>query len=207
MKFRFNFMKKNQVLVAVIGLMLIAAGYLNFTNGEHESQSLASSSLTDSVDMAEIGDAQLVSSKPANDSDLTEENVVNNNEKDNSKNELKNTDEYFTKSRLERDTMYSQMIESYQKILEKTTVSETQKTTAQKEITKINEQKNAIMITENLIKTKGFEDLIIFINDDSINVIIKAKKLQTEQIAQIQNIITRELKAKIENIHISNKEK
>ena len=244
MKLRFNFMKKNQVLVAVIGLMLIAAGYLNFTNGEHESQSLASSSLTDSVDMAEIGDAQLVSSKPANDSDLTGENVVNNNEKGNSKNELINTeenvdkgnekeaenskkqntttqviqetmqtnaetttDEYFTKSRLERDTMYSQMIESYQKILEKTTVSETQKTTAQKEITKINEQKNAIMITENLIKTKGFEDLIIFINDDSINVIVKAKKLQTEQIAQIQNIITRELKAKIENIHISNKEK
>ena len=102
--------------------------------------------------------------------------------------------------------MYSQMIESYQKILEKTTVSESQKTTAQAEITKINEQKNAIMITENLIKTKGFEDLIIFINDDSINVIIKSKELQTDQIAQIQNIITRELKAKIENIHISNKE-
>lgn len=191
MKFRFNFMKKNQVLVAVIGLMLIAAGYLNFTNGEQVNQSLEAGSLADSMDMAEIGDAQLVSTKPANDSDLVEENT---------------TDEYFTKSRLERDTMYSQMIESYQKILEKTTVSETQKTTAQKEITKINEQKNALMITENLIKTKGFEDLIIFINDDSINVIIKAKKLQADQIAQIQNIITRELKAKIENIHITNKE-
>ena len=235
-------MKKNQVLVAVI-----AAGYLNFTNGEQVNQSLEAGSLADSMDMAEIGDAQLVSTKPANDSDLVEENMLNNNEESKSENELKNieenvdkenekeaensenkntasqvnqkttqtnaettttaTDEYFTKSRLERDTMYSQMIESYQKILEKTTVSESQKTTAQKEITKINEQKNALMITENLIKTKGFEDLIIFINDDSINVIIKAKKLQTEQIAQIQNIITRELKAKIENIHISNKEK
>lgn len=62
------------------------------------------------------------------------------------------------------------------------------------------------MITENLIKTKGFEDLIIFINDSSINVIIKSKKLKAEQIAQIQNIVTRELKAKIDNIHISNKE-
>lgn len=243
MKFRFNFMKKNQVLVAVIGLMLIAAGYLNFTNGEQVNQSLEAGSLADSMDMAEIGDAQLVSTKPANDSDLVEENMLNNNEESKSESELINTeenvdkenekeaennekqnttsqvnqettqtnaetttDEYFTKSRLERDTMYSQMIESYQKILEKTTVSETQKTTAQKEITKINEQKNALMITENLIKTKGFEDLIIFINDDSINVIIKAKKLQVDQIAQIQNIITRELKAKIENIHITNKE-
>ena len=101
--------------------------------------------------------------------------------------------------------MYSQILESYQKILDKTTISESQKQTAQKEITRINEQKNAIMITENLIKTKGFEDLIIFINDKSINVIIKAKELKSEQIAQIQNIITRELKADIENIHISNK--
>ena len=115
------------------------------------------------------------------------------------------TDEYFTKSRLERNTMYSQMLESYQKILDKTTISESQKQTAQKEITRINDEQNAIMITENLIKTKGFEDLIIFINDTSINVIIKADELQTEQIAQIQNIITRELKADIDDIHISNK--
>lgn len=238
-KIKFNFMKKNQVLVAVIGLMLITAGYLNFTNEEQRNQSLEAGSLADSVEMAEIGDAQLVSSQPANDSNLLEENTINTNvnsivgseetKEENESEENKDvsdaekngnqidndvaqtnaevsTDEYFTKSRLERDTMYSQMIESYQKILEKTTVSETQKVTAQNEITKINEQKNAIMITENLIKTKGFEDLIIFINDNSINVIVKAKKLETSQIAQIQNIITRELSAKIENIHISTKE-
>lgn len=239
-KIRFNFMKKNQVVVAVIGLMLIAAGYLNFTNEEQKNQSLEAGSLTDSVDMAEIGDAKLVSSQPANDSNLLEEDSVDKNANNVTSKEQKaqaenneseknenisddkkdtnqvndnttqtnakvTTDEYFTKSRLDRDTMYSQMIESYQKILEKTTVSESQRATAQKEITKINEQKNAIMITENLIKTKGFEDLIIFINDNSINVIVKAKKLKPEQIAQIQNIITRELKAKIENIHISTK--
>lgn len=267
LKGKFSFMKKNQVVVAVIGLMLIAAGYLNFTN---ENQSLEVGKLSDSVDMAEIGDAKLVSGQPANDSNLLEENTVNTNEEENqvglenqveeNKNEVatqieqnnkevsdnnkevstevkednnkevtaevkendnrevnnpENTvtqtntevsiDEYFTKSRLDRDTMYSQMIESYQKILEKTTISESQRGIAQKEITKINEQKNAIMITENLMKTKGFEDLIIFINDSSINVIVKGKKLKPEQIAQIQNIITRELKAKIENIHISTK--
>ena len=224
---RFNFMKKNQVIIGVIGLMLITAGYLNFTNNEQASYSEEkTATLSDSVDMAEIGDAKLVSSQPANDSNLLEkENNVNNiknTQDDNAQNNEtaveeieKNTtqtnaeittDEYFTKSRLERDTMYSQMIESYQKILDKTTISESQRSAAQKEITKINEQKNAIMITENLIKTKGFKDLIIFINDNSINVIIKAKELKTEQIAQIQNIIMRELKAEIGNIHVSNKE-
>jgi len=49
-KIKFNFMKKNQVVVAV--------------------------SLADSVDLAEIGDAKLVSTQPANDSNLLEDNTV-----------------------------------------------------------------------------------------------------------------------------------
>ena len=102
--------------------------------------------------------------------------------------------------------MYSQMLESYQKIINNSQISDTQKEISQNEIKKINDTKNAIMISENLLKNKGFEDLIIFVNGDSISVVIKAKELTQEQIAQVQNIIVRELKADIENIHISSKE-
>lgn len=114
-------------------------------------------------------------------------------------------DNYFTQSRLDRDTMYSQSLDTYQKIIDNTNISEDQKAIAQEEISKINEQKNSIMIAENLIKVKGFEDLIIFVNGENVSVIIKADKLEEQDIAQIQNIITRELGAKIENINISNK--
>ena len=192
-----KFIKKNQIIVAVIGLMLITAGYLNFNNEEiNNNKLIETGSLVDAEEMAAIGDAQLVSTNPIeNENKETNAVLVQNDE----------VDEYFTKSRLERDTMYSQMIESYQKILDKTDISEAQKKIAQNEIKKINEQKNAIMIAENLLKTKGFEDLIIFINDKSINIVIKAKKLEQEQIAQVQNLITRELKADIDDIHISNK--
>ena len=61
------------------------------------------------------------------------------------------------------------------------------------------------MIAENLIKNKEVEDVIIFVNDQSISVIVKAEELTAEQIAQIQNIVARELKAEIDNIHISTK--
>ena len=214
--------KKNQVVVIIIGLMLITAGYLNFTNHPNDTNTeLATGVLADSEKMAAIGDAQLVSSTPietntvqnqienTETAELVEENIEE--EPQNMTEEVEvnaeeASSEYFTQSRLDRDNMYSQMLESYQKILDKTNISETQKNTAQKEIQKINQQKNAIMITENLIKTKGFEDLVIFINGDSVNVIIKTPKLEKDEIAQIQNIITREISAKIENIHISNKE-
>lgn len=60
------------------------------------------------------------------------------------------------------------------------------------------------MIAENLIKTKGFQDIVVFQNGDSVNAIVRADKLSQEEIAQVQNILARELNADISNIHISN---
>ena len=224
--------KKNQIIVFVIGLMIIAAGYLNFTNNNNNNM-LEASALADSEEMASIGDAKLVSaniaegnsvetnSESAQTDNATNEianevstevsneiegnNIDDNNSETQETNANISTNEYFTNSRLERNTMYSQRIENYQDILNNTNVSETQKKTAQEEITKLNEEQNAIMIAENIIKTKGIEDLVIFVNGESINVIVKGDDLKEEEIAQIQNIVTRELEADIENIHIMNK--
>ena len=101
--------------------------------------------------------------------------------------------------------MYSQNLENYQKIIDSTEISAEQKTIAQNEIIKINNEKNAIMIMENLIKTKGFSDVVIFINNKSVSVVVKAEKLDVKDVAKIQNIVSRELDTEISNIHISNK--
>ena len=45
----------------------------------------------------------------------------------------------------------------------------------------------------------------IFVNVDSISVIVGVEELKSDEIAQIQNIISREMKAKVENIHIMTK--
>ena len=54
-------LKRNQIVVAVIALMLVTAGYLNFANQNKESNLIPTSSAADSELMAGIGDAQLVS--------------------------------------------------------------------------------------------------------------------------------------------------
>lgn len=216
--------KKNQLTILVIALMLVTAGYLNYTTYNGESLETSSNDIISQQNIAGIGDAKLVNSEDvienttssieieniedtSNSEQLTEENSK---ERTESENVIKtsssiNQNEYFVKSRLERETMYSQMIESYQKILESSSISNEQKAISQQEIDNINKTKNAIMISENLIKTKGFEECIIFVNDKSINVIVKDTELTTEKIAQVQNIIARELGAEIENIHITNK--
>ena len=207
-------LKKNQVIISVIAIMLIAAGYMNYT--ANTKQTLQTAALKDSEKYGELGDATLVSANVVSEN-IEETGALVENTPDNTEVTIENAvnetsapatsnDQYFTESRLEREKMYSQMLESYQKILNNSQISDAQKEISQSEIKKINDTKNAIMISENLLKNKGFEDLLIFVNGDSISVVIKAKELSQEQIAQVQNIIVRELKADIENVHISNKE-
>ena len=60
------------------------------------------------------------------------------------------------------------------------------------------------MISENLIKLKGFEETVILVNDNSINIIVDAENLNSNEVAQIQNIILNEFSVDIKNIHIIN---
>lgn len=197
-------LKRNQIVISVIAVMLIAAGYMNYTT--NIKQTLDTAALTDSEKYAGLGDATLVSSSNVDEENKIEENKIEENQVQTSVKADEDQElQYFAESRLEREKMYSQMIESYQKILQNTAISEAQREIAQNEIKKINDIKNSIMIAENLIKNKGIEDVIIFINGESVNIIIKANDLSQEQIAQVQNIVTRELKVEIENIHISKK--
>ena len=212
-------MKKNQVVILTLALMLMTAGYMNYTNN-HENENVL---------LAQLGDAKLVSTNVAEINEIVNENtnetqVENNiqnqtetnnieenkveeeNSNDSNNNAIESTDDYFTKSKLERETMYSQMLETYQKILENEKIASDQKDIAENEIKNINDKKNAIMIVENLLKTKDFEKTVVFINEQSVNVVVKGEKLETEQVAQIQNIIQRELKTNIENIHITTRE-
>jgi len=221
-------LKKNQIIIYVIAIMLMTAGYLNYTTkqGENSIQTSLDIEAKDDSRLADIGDATLVSSSDVVVDDLKNEtntanttNIMTNEVKENTvqnnvnqvnsteqtSSNVSNNNEYFTKSKLERDNMYSQMIETYEKILNSSNSLETQKQTATTEITKINQTKNSIMICENLIKTKGFENVVIFVNGESVSVIIGLPELKQEEVAQIQNIISRELNVNAENIHISSK--
>lgn len=255
-----KFFKKNQIIIYVIALMLVTAGYLSYTTN---MQDLTANAGVETAEAKNIGDAQLVSSEvlanntndinsiensTANDNSnsLNNSNITGNQTIDNTisttaseenstenmqnsqnsqdsqiaqdnNSETNNTDnivqtnanttssEYFTTSKLERDTMYSQMIETYENILNSENATETQKQSATDEIKKINDTKNSIMICENLIKTKGFEKSVIFVNNLSISIIIGKEEITAEEVAKVQNIISREMGAAIENIHISTK--
>lgn len=224
-------LKRNQLIILVISLMLITSGYLNFT--AHQNN-ISTKTIANRSDEA-IGDAEFVSTIPMedekniiadalSDKNIKEEkdtvnnenNKENNKENENNKNNetietnvsnVTTTDDYyFTSSKLERNNMYSESLESYQEIYNNPNATGDSKKDAIERINKINSTKNSIMIAENLIIAKGFKDVVIFVNEGSISVVIKAEELKQEEVAQIQNIVSRELNVGAEIIHISNKQ-
>lgn len=57
--------------------------------------------------------------------------------------------------------------------------------------------------TENLIRAKGFEEVIVSMHNGSVNVIVDADALTDEQVAQILDIVLRETGETAENIKVS----
>ena len=194
----FKVLKKNQIAIYIVALMLVTAGYLNYTSRDKSIQTTADPEVTYKENLADIGDAALVSSNAVQTNETQNSNTIDEN--------VVNVEEYFSKSKLERDTIYSQMLETYQNIANSSTVSEEQKSMATQEISNINNTKNAIMICENLLGTKGFEKNIVFVNGNSVSVVVKVDgELAANQVAQIQNIISREMNVEVENINITQK--
>lgn len=118
-------LKKNQIIISVIAIMLIAAGYMNYTS--NEKQALETAVLTDSEKYAGIGDATLVSANVTDNNDaqnITDDSTKNEDEiksneqntenKENDKNTVQNEvntsttvtetsgDQYFAELRLEK---------------------------------------------------------------------------------------------------------
>lgn len=180
--------------------MLVTAGYWAYLSNESktlETVNLGNQDTTNNVD-ENLGDATLVNSNEVKEQEQNQEQ----NQEQEQKNEQEPVNDYFQESKLSRDTMYSQTLETYQKMLDNSNVSEEQKAIVTQEITKLNQEKNAIMICENVLSTKGFNKCVIFVNVDSISVVVGKEKIETDEIAQIQNIVSREMNAKVENIHI-----
>lgn len=213
-----------QILLIMTGILLIFVGYFNYNLDIKNNETVEVAK--QDVNEINLGDVQLVNSEPddiyksaivSNDEIQKINNNVNYNKVieslDNIKQEniiLDNTTindeyDYFQETRIERENMYSEMIETYQKLIENQETPSDQKAIAAQEISNITNIKNGIMISENLIKNKGFNDVIILVNNGTVSVVVKAYSLNQEQISKIQNIIESKLSVETQNITITNR--
>lgn len=212
MKFNKEYIK--QIILILSGMLFIFIGYFNYNLDNKKEDVLQVSAETNDIN---LGDVQLVNSEPENVEyknaivpNNTEENggaIVENEviENENIEEIKEENENYFEETRIQREKMFSEMIETYQKLVNSSEAPSDQKAISIQEISNITNIKNGIMISENLIRNKGFEDVVILVNNGNVSVVVKSYTLNQEQISKIQNIVERELKTEPQNINISNK--
>ena len=210
--------KKNQIIVLSLAIMIVAAGYLNYTYKDNNpfSQELTGSvgeKLGDATlvegetDNIEIGHAEPVSTTlTGENSNPLAENKTNStavSNQDGNTQQSSSADQYFSDTRMERERVRDEEVSLHEGVIGNNTTSKEAQEKAQAELTALSQRWEKEMIVESLIKAKGFKDTVVFINEGSVNVVVlSGTKLAPAQVAQIQDIVTREVKVSLDNVKI-----
>jgi len=109
---------------------------------------------------------------------------------------------FFAAYREERDSVRTQELAYLDAIVSQGADTETLSDAQKQKLDLVNAMETELTV-ENLIRAKGFSDVIVSIHQGSINVVVGADKLNDEQVAQILDIVLRETGKNAENVKIS----
>ena len=214
-------LRKNQIIITALVVMVALAGYLSLTDEEDLAVGVLNQSeqaADDGKDAAENVAAENGTGPAVQDdtvADISDEDVAAEEKKsDNEVSSKENageavlvsntvTGDYFEAAKLSREQTRAKNKETLLELVNSNTASEAQKEKAMNEIvamTAVNEQETA---TENLLAAKGFQDVVVTIVDDSVDVIVNAESLKEQQIAQIEDVVKRKLECASDKIVIS----
>lgn len=187
---KMTIMKRSTLALLSVALMLMVAGYINYKYNPDREQNLGQTVYVNGKDSFTYENVSIY------DEEKTQTEKVNNEIKD---------DDSISVFKYDRDNMFSELNENYSKIISNENSDIAQVKEYQIKLDKLIEEKNLITMVENVIKSKGIDDIVIIpTNNENINVILKTKEdIPEEKIAQIQQIIVDQLGANANKISIT----
>ena len=144
---------------------------------------------------------------PEREKDLGQTVYVNSNNDVNIYKDTKNVNassyDTIASFRNDRDNMYSELANNYSSIINNNNSSSDTIAEYQGKLSKLIEEKNQIVMVENVIKSKNVEDVVIMINTSGkVNVILKTDNLDETLAAQIMQVVVDQLDVDVNDISI-----
>lgn len=112
------------------------------------------------------------------------------------------SDNFFSQARLERESGRSKSIETFNEIINNENTDAASKESAQRGILEMADNTETETAVENLIKARGFEDAVCYINNSQANVVVKAESLDEMQVALITEIVAEQTSIPPEKIKV-----
>ena len=197
-------LKKNQLIIAALAVMIAAAGYLNYSgrllpgsqNTKEAGSDLANKELLD------ISDEDVASASGDIKSQDGDEGEVDGNP---GEAVLTSGDAQAVaaQAKVTREQVRAKSKETLLEIINNENVTEEQKQNAVNDMTALTENAEKEAAAELLLESKGFTDAVVSITDGSVDVVIGQSEITDAQRAQIEDIVKRKTDIAAENIVIS----
>ena len=172
--------KRSSLAFVSVALMLTIVGYINYKYNPEREQNLGQTVYVNGKDSFTYENVSIYDEE----STSTIQEVVEEKE-----------DDSISVFKYDRDNMYSELNENYSNIISNSNSSQEQIKEYQKKLDELIQEKNLITMVENVIKSKGIDDIVIIpTSNDNINVVLKSKEeIGDDKMAQIQQIIVDQL--------------
>lgn len=211
--------KKNQIIITTLAIMIAIAGYLNYSGKIlNEKTNLANSDdstvlLTDDSVSSVSSDtyADTYTDIVSLDGDGSEEasldsgTVQTGNVGEAVLASSSSADNVLASAKLNREQVRAKNKETLLEIINNDNIGEDQKQNAISTMTEMTQVAEKESAAELLLESKGFQDCVVSISNDSCDVIVDAAELTDAQRAQIEDVVKRKTDIAGENIIITPK--
>lgn len=225
-------MKRNQIMITALAVMIAIAGYLNFAGNKISEESLVvadevmtEEEMTALLDLSEedilsdIGsleeDAQLTENYLEEDMEYSDIVVdLSGNEEEEQEEMIEGIpgEAVFTSTqavstlssaRLLKEQTRAKNKEVLEEIVNNEVLDSAQKEEAVVNMIAMTDRSEKEMEAEILLSAKGFTETVVSMGDNSVDVVVCADALNDAQLAQIMDIVTRKTQINAENVIIS----
>ncbi|MBQ4560096.1 MAG: SpoIIIAH-like family protein [Tyzzerella sp.] len=186
-------LKKNQIMISALAVMIAVAGYLNYSgklfgdsskkvDNELVNQELLDISLEDTADIDSL------------DSEVNEtpgEAVLTSGSK------------VVAEAKVAREQVRAENKEVLQGIIDNKNLSEEQKSEAVAEMIEMTKTAELETSVETMLLSKGFSQSVVTITETGVDVVVNASELTDAHRAQIEDIVTRKTGVEAKNIVIT----
>ncbi len=103
---------------------------------------------------------------------------------------MQEENDFFSQARIDREAGRSRSIETFNTIISSENADSEAKASAQQGVLELAQNTETETAVENLLRAKGFEDAVCYINNGMANVVVKTNVLDSAGAAKISEIVT-----------------
>lgn len=196
-------LKKNQIVIAALAIMIAAAGYLNYSGRLFHSEKNTATANN------EIANQELL--------DISEEDLASASGDIESKDGDGNGDgtpgeavltsgganAVVAEAKVTREQVRAKNKETLLEIIDNESLSDEQKQDAVNQMVAMTDLAEKEAAAETMLASKGFSESVVSLTQDSADVVINASEIDDAGLAQIEDIVTRKTGIAPENVVIT----